>query len=86
MGLWWFKFQFMVLVCGGGLCNNGGELVVMVSAIGSMGCSAFFFFWARFGFKIASCGVNCGIYGLWCGGCESHLLSFSCQGGGRGLR
>ena len=30
--------------------------------------------------------MNCGIYGLWCGGCESHLLSFSCQGGGRGLR
>ena len=44
IGLRWFKFQFMVLVCGGGLCNNGGEVVVMVSAIGSMGCSAFFFF------------------------------------------
>ena len=51
VGLWWFKFQFMVLVCGGGLCNNGGEVVVMVSAIGSMGCSAFFF-WHDLGLKL----------------------------------
>ena len=44
IGLRWFKFQFMVLVCGDGLCNNGGEVVVMVSAIRSMGYNALFFF------------------------------------------
>ena len=28
----------MVLVCSGGLCSDGGEVVIMVSASKSMGC------------------------------------------------
>ena len=28
----------MVLVCSGGLCSNGGEAVIMVSASKSVGC------------------------------------------------
>ena len=38
-------FLFMVLVCGGGLCNDGGEAVVVVV-----------FFWVRFEFGLVGCG------------------------------
>ena len=36
-------FLFMVLVCGGRLCNDGGEATVVVSTSRFVGCGGFFF-------------------------------------------
>ena len=37
----------MVLVCGVGLCNNGGEVVVVISMSRFLGCGGFCFFGLR---------------------------------------
>ena len=36
-------FLFMDLVCGGGLCNDGDEAVIVILTSGFMGCGWFFF-------------------------------------------
>ena len=36
------RFLFMVLVCGGGVCNDGGEAMVIVSMSRFVGCDGFF--------------------------------------------
>ena len=35
-------FLFMDLVCGGGLCNDGDEAVIVILTSGFMGCGGFF--------------------------------------------
>ena len=35
-------FLFMVLICGDGLCNDGGEAMVVVSTSRFVGCGGFF--------------------------------------------
>ena len=87
-------FLFMVLVCCGGLCNDGSEAVVVVSTSRFVGCGGFF--WVRFEFGLVGCVMNCGVCGLWTfgvlcfGGWVSCHLSISshdgCLRGKRGLR
>ena len=36
------EFLFMDLVCGGGLCNDGYEAVIVILTSGFMGCGGFF--------------------------------------------
>ena len=42
VGLRWLGSYFMVLVYGGGFCNDGSEAAVVVSTSRFMGCGGFF--------------------------------------------